>query len=204
MEELQSTEILEREILEDARKKALRILKNAEDTIRTKNAEWEKKTTDLISDLEEKYRDQNKLTTEKLMARLPIDKLRVRVEKIEDLLHFAVESWYHNINRKQILDLLNRELLERAAFYDEISASAKKNASYQALEQNEAETIVNRVDGNFTVEKSPVAGYFPSITLETENVRIIASIQSIIDYYLLEKREELIEAMIGGVFTEDT
>ena len=204
MEELQSTEILEREILEDARKKAARILKNAEDTIRSKNAEWEKKTSELINDLEKKYSGQNKLTTEKLMARLPIDKLRVRVEKIEDLLHFAVESWYHKLNKKQILDLLNSELSERAAFYDEISSSTTKKAFYQALDQNEAETIINSINKNFTIEKASVAGYFPSITLETENVRIIASIQSIIDYYLLEKREELIEAMIGGVFTEGT
>ena len=54
MEELQSTEILEREILEDARKKAMRILKTADDTIRAKTAEWEKKTADAVAELEKK------------------------------------------------------------------------------------------------------------------------------------------------------
>ena len=203
MEELQSSGILEREILEDARKKASRILKTAEETIQAKNAEWEKKTAEVINDLEEKYSEQNKLTTEKIMARLPIDKIRAKIEKTEDLLHFAVESWYHNLSKEQIFELLKKELLDRITANEGFSASENKTAHYNALEQNEAETILKTLNINFNIEKSSAAGYFPSITLETENSRIIASIQSLIDYYLMEKREELIEAMIGRALMED-
>ena len=202
MEELQSSEILEREILEDARKKALRILKAAEETIHAKNTEWEKKTEAAIGELEKNYNEQIKLTTEKLMARLPIDKLRAKIEKIEDLLHFAVESWYHNLGKEQVFNLLKNELTERTAFYKDYSGCKIKKAYYKALEHKDAQTIIKNIDESFTIEESAAGGYFPSITLETENVRIIASIQNLIDYYLLEKREELIEAMMGSGFTE--
>jgi uncharacterized membrane protein YheB (UPF0754 family) len=203
MEELQSTEILEREILEDARKKAMRILKTAEDAIKVKNTEWEKKTAELINSLEEKYSEENKQTTEKLMARLPIDKLRSKIEKIESLLNSAVEDWYQSLSREQVLDLLKNELLNRLAVNEGFSASAKKTAHYHALDRKEAETVLKAANENFTIKEPTSVSHYPSIMIETENVRIIASIQNIIDYYLLEKREELIEAMMGRAFMED-
>jgi len=202
MEELQSTEILEREILEDARKKALRILKTAEETIKAKNAEWEKKTASLISELEEKYNEENKLTTEKLMARLPIDKLRSKVEKTESLLHSAMESWYQKLSREEILNLLRKELSDRLEAGDFSGSSAKK-AYYHSLDRKDAETLLKSAGEKIILEEEVSADHYPSITLETENVKITASIQNIIDYYLLEKREELVEAMTDGAFTED-
>jgi hypothetical protein len=42
MEELQSTEALDREILEDARKKAFKILKGADETLASSKTAWEK------------------------------------------------------------------------------------------------------------------------------------------------------------------
>jgi vacuolar-type H+-ATPase subunit E/Vma4 len=203
MEELQSTEILEREILEDARKKALRILKAAEDTIHIKSTEWEKKTAGLINELEEKYNEEIKLTTEKLMARLPIDKLRSRIEKIEGLLQNAVKNWYNGLGKEQVLDLLKTELLDRLAVSEEFTASAKKLVFYHGLDLKDVKTILNIINGDFTVKEAASISLYPSITLETENVRIIASIENIIDYYLLEKREELIEAILGRAFMED-
>jgi vacuolar-type H+-ATPase subunit E/Vma4 len=203
MEELQSTEILEREILEDARKKAMRILKAAEDAIQAKNTEWEKKTSTLIYGLEEKYSEETKLTTEKLMARLPIDKIRSRIEKIESLLHNAVENWYHSLSKEQVLDLLKTELLDRLALNEEFTVSAKKLVFYHGLDLKDVKTVLNTINGDFTVKEAASVSLYPSIILETENVRIIASIQNIIDYYLLEKREELIEAMLDRDFMED-
>jgi V/A-type H+-transporting ATPase subunit E len=203
MEELQSTEVLEREILEDSRKKALRILKTAEGAIQAKNTEWEKRTSSLINELEEKYSEEIKLTTEKLMARLPIDKLRSRIEKIETLLHSSVENWYHSLSKEQVLDLLKTELLDRLALNEEFTASAKKLVFYHGLDLKDVKTVLNTITGDFTVKEAASVSLYPSIILETENVRIIASIENIIDYYLLEKREELIEAMLGRAFTED-
>ena len=209
MEELQSTEILEREILEDARKKAMRVLKTVDDTIRAKTSEWEKKTAAAVDELEKKNNEQKELTAEKIMARLPVDKLREKVEKIENLLKSAVESWYKDLSRQRILDLLSGELSKRIAVCQEISASAKKNVYYSGLDRGEAETVLKNIKGlkssewlGNIAEISSIDNY-PSITLETENVRVIASIRKIIDFLLQEKREELVEALVGRTFMEN-
>jgi len=208
MEELQSTEILEREILEDARKKALRILKTADDTIRTKTAEWEKKTADTIVELEKKNSEQQELAAGKIMARLPVDKLRAKVERIENLLQSSVETWYKTLSRQKILDLLSQELSKRLAICEEISTSAKKKVCYSGLDRKEAETVLKNVKGlagnewQGNIAEIPCDHHYPSVTLETESVRVIASIRKIIDFLLQEKREELVEALVGRTFME--
>ena len=208
MEELQSTEILDREILEDARKKALRILKTADDTVKTQNEIWEKKTTESINELDKKFNIQRELAATDVMARLPIDKHRVKVEKIESLLQSAVEHWYKGLSRAQIQKLLTSELAKRIALCDEFSSevpsqSAKKRAFYSGLDRNEAETILKTVNGSCSLEEIPAHGY-PSITIETESVRIIASIQKIVDFLLHEKRAELVEALAGSAYVEES
>ena len=68
MEELQSTELLDREILEDARKKAMRILKTCEETIKTQNTGWEKKKLDAAGALEKKHNEQKEQAVKNITA----------------------------------------------------------------------------------------------------------------------------------------
>jgi len=203
MEELQSTEILEREIMEDARKKALRILKAADDTIKSKTAEWGKKTQENIDILNKKYNKQKETAAEKIMARLPIDKLRLKIEKIEDMLQSAEDDWYKKLNRSRILGLLTNELSERIKFYGDFANLKQKYAYYYGLNRNETEEILKTVDVTCVMEETASDSRYPSIKLETEKVRITASIQRIVDYYIHVKRIELIESMVGSDFMEN-
>jgi hypothetical protein len=218
MEELQSTELLDREILEDARKKALRILKTADDTIQAQTAEWEKKTVKSISELEKKYKEQKEAEAEKVMARLPIDKLRAKLEKIETLLQSAVEAWYKSLSRERIIELLTGELAKRIALCEEFSReefSPEKNikkaaskdsqirAFYCGLDRKEAETALKIVGGPCVMEEITAVHNYPSIVLETGDVKITASIQKMIDFLLQEKRAELVEALVGHGFMEE-
>ncbi|WP_461248314.1 ATPase, partial [Treponema sp. R6D11] len=141
MEELQSTEILDREILEDARKKAVRILKTADETVTAQTAEWEKKTLTNIDELDKKYEEQREISASKIMARLPIDKHRVKIEKIEALLSQAVETWFKNLSRQKILDILAEELKKRLALCEDFSKAAKINAGINGISRSEAETV---------------------------------------------------------------
>jgi len=208
MEELQSTEILDREILEDARKKALRILKTADETIQAQTAEWEKKTLESIGELEKKYSEQKKSEIEKVMARLPIDKLRSKVEKIENILQSAVETWYGSLSRAQVIELLTRELAQKIDCCDEFSPDNKKPAAsqtrafYCGLNRKEAETAI-RSAGSCVIEEKTSADKYPLIVLENGDVRITASISKTIDFFLQEKRAELVEALLGSGFIEE-
>jgi hypothetical protein len=137
------------------------------------------------------------------MARLPIDKLRAKTEKIENLISGAVDNWYKNNSREEIVRLLSAEFSKRLALCEEINSKAQKKAFYFGIERKEAETILKTVTGNLTIEEIPAENNYACISLETENVRVIVSLKNIIDYYLEEKREELTEALTGRDYMGD-
>jgi vacuolar-type H+-ATPase subunit E/Vma4 len=203
MEELQSTDILDREILEDARKKALRILKTADDTARAKTAEWEKKTAAALDELVKKHAEHCRLAEADIMARLPTDKRRAKAEKIENLLRSAVEAWYAGLNRAEVLKMLKSELVKRTAQVEEFVAAGQRLVRTSGLDRSEAEAILQAVSGNCVIEEVPSVHGFPEIVLETGNVRVTSSIQKTVDYLLQERRAELIEALLGKDFPEE-
>jgi len=200
MEELQSTEILDREILEDARKKAVRILKTAETTISAQNAQWEQKIAENVKNLEKKYAEEKKAEYERVMARLPVDKLRIKIEKIENMLKSAVENWYKSLERAQILELLGGEL---AIIKKQKTENNNAAAKVYGIDRNEAEIILKNVNLNCVIEEVHSESLYPSIIIDTDDVRITASVEKMIEFLLDEKRAELIEALIGRDFLGD-
>jgi len=203
MEELQSTDILDREILEDARKKAHRILKAADDTIKEKSADWEAKLKAALVELEEKYAKNSKSITEEIMAVMPIDKQRARAKKIEELINSAVENWYSRLDRKRVLGFLQKELSKRLAVCGEFTASGGIRAFIHKVEKAEAETILKAVLPGKTcaIEKTQSAAAYPQIILENDEIRIYASVGKAVDFILGEKREELISALLGDALS---
>jgi integrase len=139
MEELQSTEALDREILEDARRKAFRILKSADDTVKSNALTWEKKTNNAAADLKRRFEERRNKSLEEIMARLPLDKRRAESEKIERLVSEALDLWYKTQSRERILGLLEAELRRRLADCPEfggdtpIPAAAAAGASPQRV-----------------------------------------------------------------------
>jgi len=204
MEELQSTEILDREILDDARKKAARILKQADDNIKAQNTQWAKKTADCVDELDKKYGEQEKTESDNVMARLPIDRLRLKIEKIENLLVAAEDSWYESLDRKYILKLLANELETRLEFVKGLGANRKeRKAFFFMLKRSEAEDLLKKFNLSCEIEEVHSASRYPFITIETSELLITASIQKIIDYFLHVKRTELVQALVGSDFPEN-
>ena len=196
MEELQSTEILDHEILEDARKKAHRILKTADDTIKTKLADREKNLSETMSELERKYAQQSKFATDEIMAHLQIDKQRVKAKKIEELLSSAVKTWYAGLSRERVLALLKGELARRVAASN--LSGGEIRAQIHHIERKEAEAMLQAVlPGKCSIEEFASVSAYPEIILETPEARIYASIGKTVDALLGEKRAELVEAMLG-------
>ena len=196
MEELQSTEILDREIMEDARKKAHRILKSADDSIQAKAAEWEKKLSADIGELTQKYTRSGSMAADEIMAALPIEKRRIKAGKIEALLNAAVENWYAGIDRRRVLELLREELAKRAAAID---GSGSLRAAIHKIDRAEAESVLRAVlpGRDCSIEEVHSSAAYPEIILENREVRIYASINKTVETILGEKRAELVEALIG-------
>ena len=197
MEELQSTENLEKEILEDAGKKAQRILKAADETIRLKNAEWEKTTTEALAELEKRFAELNILAANEITAVLPIDKRRAKAEKLESLLESAVETWYSNLSRDRVLGFLKKELEKRIVICGGPASNCR--AVISNLTPAEAESILKDIlpGVSLKIEEIPSVTVYPEFVLENSAVRIYASIKKTADYFLNEKRAELVEALLG-------
>jgi hypothetical protein len=213
MEELRSTESLDKEILEDARKKARKILKTADDTIAEGGRNWEKKLADAVAALKKhNERELGQLRNE-IAARVVLDKRRVQAETVGALLHDAMEGYLNALPRPALLGLLRRELRERfdACFGTEDWAALQKAPSaprlaYRALTGAElADTLktaagesaavswdIREADARFTVP-----GHLPAMVIDTTELRLTVSIDTLAGTLLLDKRAELLDALLG-------
>jgi len=214
MEELRTTEVLEREILEDARKKAAKLLKTADDTLAQQKLTWEKKLSDDLESIRKTYMERIKKTIDDIFARLPLDKRRLRLKTHEDFLSGAINTFLANLGRERTLSILEREilrLLETAGFEGAASEAAAPNGAapsavvrYSGLTLSEANDILKRAPPSFdwefqeslTPNSSPLT-LLPIIVIDTDEFRLTASIEAAAAALLKDNREELAAALLG-------
>ncbi|MDR0561764.1 MAG: ATPase [Spirochaetaceae bacterium] len=209
MEELQSTETLDREILEDARKKAYRILKTAEESVKADTENWAVKTAADITEVSSHYAQRLLTMKEELAARLILDKRRIRAEKIEGLLKSAMETYLLSLSRETLLSILEQTVRQRLDFLQKTGEFEKlpnlQVRSYR-LEDDELETILNRCihRGSWSpaVQESGQADLFgdarfPVILITAGDLRIVASVDAAVARLLEDKRRELTVSLLG-------
>jgi vacuolar-type H+-ATPase subunit E/Vma4 len=199
MEELQSTEVLDREILEDARKKAFRILKTADDTAKAGAASWDRKMEESLAELSRRYRKRRERTAAGIMARLPLDKRRIKSGKMEEFLGAAAAAWYGKLERSRVLAILENELAKRLEDCPEFAGEGACRALLRHVAPEEGAALLGRVLPGLEYSSETEEGDdpYPGVTLVSSRVRITASIGMVIDSLLHDKRAELLQALIG-------
>jgi len=230
MEELRTTEVLDREIQEDARKKAFKILKNADDALGAQDRDWEKKTQDALESIRNVYAERTKRETDEILARLPLDKRRLRMERYESFLGKAMNDFLRGLKRETLLSILERELLERfKAWADGEKGKASMTAAevrYAGLGLPEAKELLKRVindlgkkSDNFAPDKTKVENWelkedtpnvnvsavheFPFVVINTQSLKLAASVEDAAAALLEEKRAELAVALFGEGVLDD-
>ena len=222
MEELRTTEVLEHEILEDARKKAARLLKTTDDSLSQQKGDWERKLSGDLETLRHTYMNRMKRTKEDIFARLPIDKRRLSLKTHEEFLSAAIDDFLLGLDRKRLLFLLERELLERLNAVAEYAVDENigdesagdedgKHAAvvrYSGLDVAEARAILKKspVSFDWQFQEGLLAndlsfqsthGHFPFVVIETGAFRLTASVELAATALLKDKREELAVALLG-------
>ncbi|MDR0375857.1 MAG: ATPase [Treponema sp.] len=216
MEELQSTEVLDQEILEDARKKAFRVIKNADDAIKEAALTWERKIQSALGELRQRYAEKTQRDGGDIMGRLVQDKRRVRSVKIEALLKKAANDYLSSLDRKQLLALLERELSKRLDALEAEGAPIveedEPEVMLRMITEQEAEKILenaffrkskkkSKEKKFWTIVKPDImflsAGYFPALIVNTKKVKVTASIDDAKALLLEDKRAELTAALFG-------
>ncbi len=227
MEELQSTEVLDKEILEDARKKAFQTLKKADNEVKDATLSWGQKTQSALADLRKKFAEKTKKDGGDIMGRLTQDKRRARAVKIESLLKQAVHDYLSSLDRERQLALLEKEGIKRIANValegESVWAADEICISSRALSDAEMDAVLSvlfkesgsqstvRLSDNvlkkIKKEKGDVmflsGGNFPALVINTAKVKITASIEDAAAFLLEDKRSELVSALLGQAALED-
>ena len=163
MEELRTTEVLEAEILEDARKKAARILRTADDSLAAQKRSWEKKLADDLESIRKAYMDRMKKSIEDIFARFPLDKRRLRLKTHEEFLSGAINAFLSNLDHEKLLFILERELSQRLmAVAENVNAPRPSvnnaSASRDGIDNTAASRAVVRYSGLSVPEARDLLG----------------------------------------------
>lgn len=192
MEELRSTDILEKEILEDARKKAQRVL--------TKSEKDAKKILDSV------LKSVNKTRTEKaaaydikiqrfredLEASFPLEKERFLVSFENDAVIHAITSYIDSLSREKQLTLVEKLICR----YKVVLKNKKVTAVVNGFEAKEIETVVKKVLGDTYVLSCKLMNEAEKNTLSREYENTKGAILE------TEDRSILCRAVIGELITE--
>ncbi|MDR2767039.1 MAG: ATPase [Treponema sp.] len=205
MEELQSTDALDREILEDARKKAHKILKSADDEAVSRAASWERRLERKQEEVRKNYAEKIAGARKEIMARLPMDKRRIRTEKIQTLLAGAMNSYLASLDRARLLGILKKELAARAGSCDPGDGVSVR---FRGLADDELAALLGTTPAAAPSSVTPdalynVNGSFPALILESPRLRISASVDGAAERLLLDKRSELALSLLGPLAAED-
>ena len=220
MEELKSTEVLDREILEDARLRAHKILINAEDTLEAQVKDWDNRIQTALDSIRKNYSERSEKIEEEIFARLPLDQRRLRSEMAEKLILKAMEDFLHSLPRDKLLSVLERELMGRLRSWtgNRVQTTLENvaalrigkilesvTAHYSNLSQAEAEAILKKVpeSENWEIKEDSNVQGFPSITINTQSMKINASVRTAAAAILKARRAELASALLSDGVLND-
>jgi hypothetical protein len=223
MEELLSTDNIHREILDDAERKAARILKNAESAIAAASSDWDAKLKKAVDEVKARYDAEIAKKKSEAKARLAMDKERAKLSKITGELEKAMRGFFYALDRNEVLAILEHTLAVRLAAVK--AARVSHDGSVEradappffpirvethGLTKAETETIVGRLaltaapiderkagdDGLSSTNELPAI----LLILSGGDIKIMASLQAEADAMLLSKRAEVAEALFGEHF----
>jgi hypothetical protein len=202
MEELQSTEALDREILEDARKKAFKILKNADESVSASKITLGKKLQSATEKARKNYAEKAETAKREIMARLPMDKRRIRSEAINSFLNKAIEHFLGTLDRPTLLRILEKELALRAGEHS--SASGMGEFRYRSLSAAECSALGSAafpgLSFSYMEDSLPtIGGASPALMIDFPQLKITASADKAAEMLLLDKRAELASALLGNL-----
>lgn len=208
MEELRSTEILDREIQEDARRKAEKILKNSDAECRQILDEVEGRIAKTRAEKKAEYLKRLEAYRRDSRSAIPLEKQRRLVSFIDGSVNSALEEWLSRIGEKRRLDLF-AGLLEG---YRGVTGNQGLGVSYIGYPEADVRAVVSRVFGKekiasvtgVSAARAAELGFTDGIYIETEDgsVSCRATMEEIRSSLLSTRREELAKALMGGRLPE--
>ena len=209
MEELRSTEVLDKEIETDARKKAERILAKADSDGKALVADVARRVETLKEEKTAEYQKKTESYQADKDAVVPLEKERFLVSFIESAIIKAIDSYFDALGEEKRIALAVR----RWNAYKAVVASQKVNALVFGFDAARAEAALKKAGvplascSSVAYEKSGDEGidgltFKEGIILETEDtmIRCRLTLSQIVGELETEHRAELAKALFGGRF----
>lgn len=206
MEELRSTEILDKEIQADARKKAEKILSNAEAESKELLDGVEGRLK--ASEAEKKAKNEQRLhaVQRDLDAALPLEKERFLVSYIQSSIDKSMDEYFCSLSEDETLELFSSELKK----YKEIIGTSSVNAYVYGLDVDSCKKKLGKSVQISSIEKTEFNKILPEkdfslskkrgVILETDSrdIRVRLTLSEIVSQLEEKYREELYKTLFDG------
>jgi vacuolar-type H+-ATPase subunit E/Vma4 len=117
MEEIRTSEKLEQEILEDARRKAERILKGAEKTIADIEAEWRAKEQTFLEASRRELEQRKKRLKEEISASIPLEIKRMELRILNEKFEAFLQDFFAGLSHEEFASLIQTRLHRVSPFF---------------------------------------------------------------------------------------
>lgn len=205
MEEFRSTEILDKEIQADARKKAEKILAKADVDCALLLEEVSGRIEKAKKELEDKYSLKIAAFEKDLSATLPLEKERFLVSFIQSSIEKAINAYLAKLSDEEKIDLV----LKKSVKIEDALKSKKLNALYYGFQESLVKKTVGKKFNLISVKETEFNKMIiendlgitdrKGIILESEDkaIRVRMTLSEVISQIQDKYRAELYSALFG-------
>lgn len=205
MEEFRSTEILDKEIQADARKKAEKILAKADVDCALLLEEVSGRIEKAKKELEDKYALKIAAFEKDLSATLPLEKERFLVSFIQSSIEKAINAYLAKLSDEKKIDLV----LKKSVKIEDVLKSKKLNALYYGFQESLVKKTVGKKFDLISVKETEFNKMIiendlgitdrKGIILESEDkaIRVRMTLSEVISQIQDKYRAELYSALFG-------
>ena len=205
MEEFRSTEILDKEIQADARKKAEKILAKADVDCALLLEEVSERIEKAKKELEDKYSLKIAAFEKDLSATLPLEKERFLVSFIQSSIEKAINAYLAKLSDEEKIDLV----LKKSVKIEDVLKSKKLNALYYGFQESLVKKTVGKKFDLISVKETEFNKMIiendlgitdrKGIILESEDkaIRVRMTLSEVISQIQDKYRAELYSALFG-------
>ena len=205
MEEFRSTEILDKEIQADARKKAEKILAKADVDCALLLEEVSGRIEKAKKELEDKYALKIAAFEKDLSATLPLEKERFLVSFIQSSIEKAINAYLAKLSDEEKIDLV----LKKSVKIEDVLKSKKLNALYYGFQESLVKKTVGKKFNLISVKETEFNKMIiendlgiterKGIILESEDkaIRVRMTLSEVISQIQDKYRAELYSALFG-------
>ena len=197
MEEIRGTEALEREILEDARKRADRIIRKAEENARLLGAQTEQRIKEAKAALLSEYQIKKKTAELEMLSRLPLEKARLNILYRDEMLRKALQEALASMNPR----LFGLWCVKRLVCQVELVRKSPAKVLVHGLDSETMRDIgaLFGQGSDISIEEAPTMKVRGLIVEPMDaSYRISITENDLLEWLLDEKRGELAAALFGS------